>query len=91
VKDLRLQPWWTDADRAELDAITHELANSVRSHREAGCQACAAGFPPCPKVQKAIAVAVGWRDARILLSRAKWARSRQNLFEFELELEEQRS
>jgi hypothetical protein len=82
--DLREQPWWTLADRAELDAIAHQLVDSVQSHRRAGCEVCAAGFPPCPKVQEAIAIAVEWRDARIVLSRAKWERARQDLFEFEL-------
>jgi hypothetical protein len=88
VKDLRGQPWWTPADRAELDAIAHELVDTVFSHHEAGCRVCAAGWPPCPKVQKAIAVVEGWREARILLSRATWERSRQRLVEFEQELDE---
>jgi hypothetical protein len=83
-----LQPWWTDADQAELDVITHQLVESVFSHRGAGCPVCAAGFPPCPKVQKAITVVIEWREARILLSQATWERMRQNLVEFELELDE---
>jgi hypothetical protein len=66
----------------------HELVDNVFQHRDAGCQVCVAGSPPCPKVQKAIAVAVEWRDARIVLSRAKWERSRQRLVEFEQELDE---
>jgi hypothetical protein len=83
-----MQLWWTDADRAELSAIAHQLVDAVFSHRAAGCQGCAAGVPPCPKVQKAIAVALEWRSTRVLLSRAKWERFRQDLFELELELEE---
>ena len=86
--NLRSQPWWTAADAAEFDAIVHELIDSVSSHREAGCETCAAGHPPCPKVQKAIALTLEWREARILLSRAKWERTTQNLFEFERELDE---
>jgi hypothetical protein len=86
--DLQAQPWWTTADAAELDVITWQLVDSVRSHRDAGCEVCAAGYPPCPKVRKAITVAVEWRAARILLSRATWERSRERLFEFERELDE---
>jgi hypothetical protein len=88
VKDLRSQPWWTGADRAELDVLLHELVESVHDHHDRGCGACAAGYPPCPNVQKAIAVVERWREARILLSRAKWERSRQRLVEFEQELDE---
>jgi hypothetical protein len=77
VKDLRLMPWWTAADRAELNALTHELTEQVFSHREQ-CSVCAAGFPPCPAVQAAIGRVIQWRQARILLSQAVWLRARQD-------------
>jgi hypothetical protein len=83
VKDLRAQPWWTDADRAELDAIVHELVAGVYSH---DCATCIISLRPCAKVQRAIAIAIEWRDARVLLSRARWERFHQDLFEFEQEL-----
>jgi hypothetical protein len=88
VKNLRSIPWWTPADRAELDVLLHELVDAVHDHRERGCRVCAAGWPPCPKVQKAIAIVERWREARILISRARWERSRQRLVEFEQELDE---
>jgi hypothetical protein len=78
LKDLREQPWWTHADRAELDALAHELVKDVLEHREAGCPTCAAGDPPCPAVRKAITLVVEWREARVLLSRARWERCRQD-------------
>jgi hypothetical protein len=78
VKDLRDQAWWSDADRAELDALAHELVAAVFEHREAGCEVCAAGFPLCPAVRAAIERVVEWREARILLSRAAWLVARQD-------------
>jgi hypothetical protein len=77
VKDLRAQPWWTASDRAELDALAHELVTSVFLHRES-CAACAAGYPPCPAVRAAVERVLEWREARILLSRATWLRARQD-------------
>jgi hypothetical protein len=87
VKDLRSMPWWTPADRAELNVITRELVDAVFPHRER-CQVCLLGLRPCPQVQRAITLVIEWREARILLSRALWERSRQSLAEFELELDE---
>jgi hypothetical protein len=78
VSDLRQQPWWTPADRAELDAFAQRLVDAVHAHRAAGCEVCAAGYPPCPVVTKAVEQVVEWRDRRIMLSRAKWLRARQN-------------
>jgi hypothetical protein len=76
--DLRGQLWWSRADECELDALILELAHAVHDHREAGCVLCAAGYPPCPRVQAAIAVVVDWRETRIRVSRAVWERSRQD-------------
>jgi hypothetical protein len=76
--NLREQPWWTAADAAELDVLVHELVAAVEQHRETGCRTCAAGYPPCPGVQAAITVAIEWRETRILRSRARWERSRQD-------------
>jgi hypothetical protein len=81
MRDLREQPWWTDADRAELDVRAHELVVTAEAHRETGCEACAAGYPPCPFVRAAIDDVVGWRDDRILRSRAAWLRFRQDRLE----------
>jgi hypothetical protein len=78
VKDLRAQPWWTPADRADLDAFAHELVDAVHAHRGAGCELCAAGYPPCPVVREAIKRVVEWRQGRMLLSRATWLRARQD-------------
>jgi hypothetical protein len=78
VRDLRAQPWWTEADRAELAVRTHELVVSAYAHRESGCEPCASGYPPCPFVLAVIAEVVTWRDDRILRSRAAWLRARQD-------------
>jgi hypothetical protein len=78
VIDLRQQPWWTPADRAELAAFTRGLVDAVFTHRKADCEVCAAGYPPCPVITNAIERLVEWRDVRILLSRAAWLRARQD-------------
>jgi hypothetical protein len=77
VNDLRSMPWWTPADRAELDVFVHELVADVDEHRQAGCDACAARMP-CPFVVAAIERVVEWRDDRILRSKATWLRARQD-------------
>jgi hypothetical protein len=77
VKHLHDQPWWTPADEAELDAFAQVLVDSVYEHRAAGCEVCAAGYPPCPVMTDAIERVVEWRDRRIRLSRAAWLRARE--------------
>jgi hypothetical protein len=81
VKDLRDQPWWTPADRAELDAFAQRLVDAVHAHRAAGCEVCAAGYPPCSVVTEAVEQVVEWRDRRMLLSLATWLRARQEELE----------
>jgi hypothetical protein len=72
-------PWWTDADRAELDALVAELVHQVLEHRT-GCPACELerrdGWP-CPAVSTAIEAVLEWRFRRGLLSRAQWLRAQQ--------------
>lgn len=77
--DLRSIPWWTPADRAELDVFVHELVDEVHWHREAGCRACRAGYPPCPFVAETIERVIEWRDDRVRRSRAAWLRVRQDI------------
>ncbi len=81
-------PYWTAADAAELDALTYELVDAVFDHRERGCTVCAAGVEPCPRVRAAIEVVACWRRRRILLSRAKHLRLRQELDHVLAELRE---
>jgi hypothetical protein len=78
VKDLRDQPWWTPADQAELEVFAYKLVDGVYEHRAAGCEVCAAGYPPCPVVTEATERVVEWRERRIMLSRATWLRARQD-------------
>jgi hypothetical protein len=78
VKYLSDQPWWTTADAAELEAIVHQMVESLTEHRNSGCATCAAGYPPCPTKQKVIQIVLDWREARIYLSKAIWERARQD-------------
>lgn len=76
MNDLRAMPWWTGADRAELDVYVRELVDDVYEHREA-CVVCYLG-DPCPFVRAAVERVVDWRDERMLRSRAAWLRARQD-------------
>ena len=78
--DLRGQVWWTEADRAELDAFGRQLVDALFAHR-ACCETCRAGYPPCPVVRDAIEKVVEWRDLRALLSLAAALRARQDELE----------
>jgi hypothetical protein len=78
VIDLREQPRWTPADRADLNAFAYGIVDAVHTHRDSGCELCAASYPPCPVVRAAITRMVEWRDPSVLLSRAASLRARQN-------------
>jgi hypothetical protein len=82
------QPWWTAADAAELEALVYQLVESLTEHRQHDCEACEAGYPPCPRKQKAIQIVLDWREARMRLSKAKWERMHDNTLEFERQLDE---
>lgn len=84
MSDLREQPFWSAADRAELDVLVHELVADVFEHRE-NCPVCAAGYPPCPFVRAAIERVGEWRDDRMLRSQAAWLRARQDRIDGVLE------
>jgi hypothetical protein len=79
--------WWTEADDAELAALTRELVWGIFDHREQPCSSCArvaAGeLAVCPHIARAIAIVVDWRDARELLSRARWVRRQRELLEYQ--------
>ena len=84
-------PWWTEADEAELAALTWELIDGIFEHRET-CSRCIAhatretGSLPCPNVRNAIEVVADWRYRRELLSRALWLRRQRELLEYERDL-----
>jgi hypothetical protein len=82
--------WWTRADDAELKVLTFELVDGIFEHR-ADCALCAAGYPPCPRVRRAIDVVVRWRQRRILRSRARHLRLEEELRHIESQLEELRA
>ena len=75
------QPWWTEADQAELASLTWELVDGIYEHRPL-CARCAEGYPPCPHIQKAIGIVVDWRWRRGLISYAVWLRRQRELLEY---------
>jgi hypothetical protein len=72
--------FWTAADRAEADVLAWELVGAIHDHRRE-CRMCAAGFPPCPNVGRAIEIAVDWVQGRALRSRAERLRSDQDFID----------
>lgn len=72
------QPWWTDADQADLDLLTWEFVNAVQQHRER-CPECAAGGPWCQPLVDAFQAVLDWRQGRILFSRAAFHRAHQDI------------
>jgi hypothetical protein len=80
VRALRVERrYWTAADQAELEVGIWELVSVLDDHRPR-CDACAAGWPPCPVVGKAIDALLEWRERRALVSKAEALR-RRHLFE----------
>lgn len=73
LSDLSSQPWWTDADAAELDLLARELVRSAFLHREK-CSTCRAGDRWCPVMDEALGHVLDWREGRILQSKAAFLR-----------------
>jgi len=71
---------WAPADAAELDVLIYELTRSYFEHR-ANCASCAAEYPPCAHVRRAIEIVLEWRGARELRSRAEWLRAERDRIE----------
>jgi hypothetical protein len=70
--------WWTDADAAELDLLTHEFVKAARAHKE---RCPCSGGPWCDPLRAAFDAVIEWRDGRILRSKAEWLRIHQNLLD----------
>lgn len=68
---LRAQPWWTDADQAELDTLTDELVRLT--HGRAWDEHLTA----------ALEVVLAFREQRARLSRAVWLRDQQQVADTE--------
>lgn len=83
-------PWWTEADDAELAALTWELVDGVYEHWEMQCASCARvrarEIAVCPHITEAIAVVVDWHHARNLRSYARWIRLQLDLIELEQDI-----
>jgi hypothetical protein len=71
----RLPAWWTPADQAEFDAITHVLLWGLPEHK-ARCRACQERRY-CRHASAALGFAVLWRERRGLLSKAEYLRRAQ--------------
>jgi hypothetical protein len=82
---LSEQPWWTQADQAGLELLTHEFVKTALAHKHR-CTDCRPAWDGgwCPQLQDAFAALTEWRAGRILRSRAFWLRSGQDLAEFAL-------
>lgn len=74
-------PWWTNADGAEVAALTRVLVDEVFQHHERGCRRCDAN-ESCPAVRAGIEIAVEWVELRAAISFARAMRARQELADF---------
>ncbi len=66
------QPWWTDADQAELDALLGEWVDGAIEHKTR-CAICASG-DVCASVVDAWVIVWEFREQRIRVSKAQWLR-----------------
>ena len=80
LASLHEQPWWTDADEAELDVLVRELVVAAFVHRER-CSICRAGLQWCPFMVAALDIVLDWREGRVLHSKASWLRIRRTALE----------
>ena len=78
-------PWWTEADDAELAALVWELVDEIFEHRPQ-CASCAAVYPPCPHIGRAIQIVIDWYAGRELLSRARRLRWERELIDYQRDL-----
>jgi hypothetical protein len=70
---LDSQPWWTDADKAELRLFVKEFVDVAWEHK--GCRACKPDW--CAVVRESFDSLLSWRHARILVSKAEYLRVQQ--------------
>ena len=76
---------WTEADDAELAALVWELVDGISEHRPQ-CASCAAVYPPCPHIGRAIQIVIDWYHGRELLSRARRLRWERELIDYQRDL-----
>lgn len=74
--ELDRQAYWTEADAAELDLLTHELVKVAFVHRER-CATCRERGS-CARIGEAIGAVLEWRADRVLRSKAAYLRARQD-------------
>lgn len=72
---LPQQPWWTDADDAELDVLVDAFLQGLWRHKPA-CAACDTG-QLCASSVAALEVVLSWRRSRVLRSQAAWLRAQE--------------
>ena len=75
------QPWWSEADQAELELLVREFVLVARVHAER-CLRC--GPTWCATLRKAFQAVMDWREIRILRSRAAFYRARQDVTDWEV-------
>lgn len=78
---LASQPYWTEADQAELDVLTWVLVQAMERHDRL-CVLWAReleefGVGWCPHLTRAVELVLEWRAGRILKSKAQWLRRRE--------------
>ena len=80
LQRLSKQPWWTEADQAELDVLLNAFIDGVYLHREK-CAVCRNGGPWCDALRRGFEDVLDFRRSRAMLSKALYLRARQGFHE----------
>ena len=75
---MRPNPWFTEADLAEIDVVTLALVECIFVHREK-CPRCRELGHHCERIGDVIGMAVQFAQARMLSSKAEALRRRHVL------------
>jgi hypothetical protein len=73
---LRDLPYWSAADDAELDLLTHEFVDVALLHRDR-CEDCVILGQFCEPLARALQAVLDWRRRRLLQSQAAYLRARE--------------
>jgi hypothetical protein len=72
---MKRNPWFTEADQAEIDLVAMALVDCAFTHRE-HCSRCRELGRFCPPLAGAFGAAVRWAETRALASKAEALRRR---------------
>lgn len=66
--------WWSEADKAEIDAVSYELVEAMKEHEES-CEQCRTTGYGCAVIRDVLEATIAWRDGRLLRTKAETLRA----------------